>query len=163
MTTYASAGTGSTGPARPVDGRTPVSDGGLASGGRILVRGITAVGYHGVYPSERRSGQRFVVDLVCHLDVRAAAASDGLTDTVDYAELAARVAADVAGDPLNLIEALAARIGRTCLTYPQVTSVEVTVHKPDVSMPVDVDGVAVQLTMSRPLPEAGEPYASRPR
>ena len=43
---------------------------------QIAVRGISAIGYHGVLEHERREGQRFVVDVVVALDLRPAAGSD---------------------------------------------------------------------------------------
>ena len=90
-----------------------------------------------------------MVDLTCQLDLSAAAADDDLGQTIDYGGLAQAVVADVERDPLNLIEALADRIARTCLQYPAVQRVEVTVHKPQAPMPVHVADVAVTLTRSR--------------
>jgi dihydroneopterin aldolase len=121
-----------------------------AAGGRISVCGIAARGYHGVFDHERAEGQEFVVDVVLGVDLGAAAASDDLGDTVDYGGLAAAVTADIQGEPLNLIEALAARIADTCLRFERVTSAEVTVHKPQAPMPVRVADVAVTLVRSRP-------------
>jgi len=118
-------------------------------GDRISLTGITAFGRHGVFDFERDQGQRFVVDVSCALDLAPAASTDDLTQTIDYGALAQAVAADVERDPLNLIEALAARIALTCLRYEAVQSVEVTVHKPQAPMPVDVADVAVTLTRSR--------------
>jgi len=118
--------------------------------GRISVSGITAYGFHGVFDHERREGQEFVVDVVVELDLSDAAASDDLGDTVDYGGLAAAVAADVEGEPLDLIEALAARIADTCLRLERVTTVSVTVHKPQAPMPVRVADVAVTLVRTRP-------------
>src|SRR6478609_3582312 len=118
--------------------------------GRIAVPGITARGYHGVFDHERANGQECVADVVLTVDLAAAAASDDLADTVDYGGLASAVAADIEGEPLDLIEALAARIADTCLRFERVTSVEVTVHKPQAPMPVRVADVAVTLVRSRP-------------
>ena len=116
---------------------------------RITLTGISGYGHHGVLPTERENGQRFVVDLTCSLDLARAAADDDLGQTVDYAGLASAVVADVERDPLDLIEALADRIARTCLRYQAVQRVEVTVHKPNAPLPVSVADVAVTLTRSR--------------
>ena len=62
--------------------------------------------------------------------------------------LASAVVADIERNPLNLIEALAERIARTCLRVPRVQTVEVTVHKPQAPLPVRVGDVAVSLTRS---------------
>jgi 7,8-dihydroneopterin aldolase/epimerase/oxygenase len=116
---------------------------------RISLTGISAFGHHGVYDFERQQGQQFVVDVSCTLDLSSAASTDDLAQTIDYGALAQAVAADVERDPLNLIEALADRIALTCLRYDAVQCVEVTVHKPQAPMPVDVADVTVTLTRSR--------------
>ncbi|CAA9287388.1 MAG: Dihydroneopterin aldolase [uncultured Friedmanniella sp.] len=116
---------------------------------RVALRGLAGFGHHGVFDFERAQGQRFVVDVVCTLDLAPAAETDDLELTVDYGVLAADVVADIEGEPLDLIEALADRIARTCLRRPAVQSVEVTVHKPDAPMPVPVADVAVTLTRSK--------------
>jgi 7,8-dihydroneopterin aldolase/epimerase/oxygenase len=116
---------------------------------QISLRGITAFGHHGVFDSERQQGQRFVVDVTCILDLSSAASSDDLGQTIDYGVLAQAVVADIERDPLNLIEAVADRIALTCLRYDAIQCVEVTVHKPQAPMPVDVADVAVTLTRSR--------------
>ena len=116
---------------------------------RITLTGITGYGHHGVFAAERELGQHFVVDLTCELDLAGAGSEDDLAQTIDYGRLAAAVVADVEGDPLELIEALADRIARTCLRYEAVQSVGVTVHKPNAPLPVQVSDVAVTLTRSR--------------
>jgi 7,8-dihydroneopterin aldolase/epimerase/oxygenase len=116
---------------------------------RISLTGITAFGHHGVFDSERQQGQRFIVDVSCILDLSAAASSDDLGQAIDYGVLAQAVVADIEREPLNLIEALADRIAITCLRYDAIQCVEVTVHKPQAPMPVDVADVAVTLTRSR--------------
>ena len=115
----------------------------------VALRGLAGFGHHGVFDFEREQGQRFVADVVCSLDLAPAAETDDLQQTVDYGVLAADVVADIEGDPLDLIEALADRIARTCLRRPAVQSVEVTVHKPDAPMPVEFADVAVTLTRSK--------------
>lgn len=116
---------------------------------RIAVRGITAVGRHGVYAEERAAGQPFVVDVVLALDLSAAAASDDVADTVHYGELAQGVVAAVEGEPVDLIETLAQRVADLALGYPLVDEVEVTVHKPEAPVGVPFGDVAVTLVRVR--------------
>ena len=113
---------------------------------QISLSGIRSFGHHGVYDAERRDGQEFVVDLVLDLDTRAAAASDDVLDTVHYGELAQQVADIVAGEPVNLLESLAARIAAHVLGFALVQTVRVTVHKPSAPIPVPFDDVAVSIT-----------------
>ena len=82
---------------------------------RIDLTGLRARGRHGVYDFERAQGQDFVVDAVLELDLGPAAATDDVTDTVHYGELAERLVAVVTGEPVNLIETLADRLLAVCL------------------------------------------------
>jgi dihydroneopterin aldolase len=119
------------------------------SSDRITVRGIRATGFHGVYAEERRTGQLFVVDVVLHLDLAPAAASDDVTRTVHYGELAEQVVAAIEKDPVDLIETLAQRVADLALSFPVVNEVEVTVHKPEAPVGVPVSDIAVTLVRSR--------------
>lgn len=117
---------------------------------RIAVLGLTGRGRHGVYDHEREAGQRFVVDLYLYLDTRPAARSDDLSATVDYGTLSGKVIELITGEPVQLIETLAARVAELCLTEPAVEAVEVTVHKPQAPVPVRFEDVSVTIKRSRP-------------
>ena len=117
--------------------------------GTIRLWGLRVRGHHGVLPEERRDGQDFVVDVTLDLDVSEAAATDDVTRTVHYGELAEQLAALVAGDPVDLLETLATRLAATCLRSPRVERVEVTVHKPQAPIDVAFDDVSVTVERSR--------------
>ena len=109
----------------------------------ITLEGVSATGYHGVLPEERRDGQIFVVDVVLSTDMRAAARTDDLTLTVDYSAVAAAIVELIEGEPLDLIETLAERMARRCLTFSGVQKVRITVHKPQAPVGVPFSDVAV--------------------
>ena len=109
----------------------------------IVLTGLTVFGRHGVYEQEREEGQEFTIDLRLRLSLDQAAASDEVNDTVHYGELAEKVAAVVAGEPVNLIETLAERIAGVALDDPRVQNVTVTVHKPHAPIPLTFADVAV--------------------
>ncbi len=114
----------------------------------IELRGIEGFGYHGCYPEERRDGQVFVVDV--RLGLADCCETDNLAETVDYAKVAQSVAAQISGDPVNLIETLAARIGDELVAMPRVGHAEVKVHKPQAPIGVSLAGVSVSRTVYRP-------------
>ncbi len=116
---------------------------------RIALRGLIVRGNHGVFDFERRDGQDFVVDVELELDTRGAAASDDIADTVHYGGLATRLAAVVAGQPVNLLETLAARLADVCLADERVAATTVTVHKPQAPIPLAFGDVAVTIRRSR--------------
>jgi dihydroneopterin aldolase len=121
----------------------------------ITLTGIRAFGRHGVYDHERRDGQEFVVDVTLYLSTARAAESDDVTDTVHYGEVAERVVELVGGEPLNLIEALAARIADDLLARGPVRMVAVTVHKPQAPISVPFQDVAVTTRRARREHPAG--------
>ncbi|WP_209372213.1 2-amino-4-hydroxy-6-hydroxymethyldihydropteridine diphosphokinase [Brevibacterium renqingii] len=95
---------------------------------RIELRGLTVRGNHGVFEFEKREGQDFVIDVVLHTSVSRAAATDDLSETIHYGELAEDVAGIVENNTFDLIETLAERIAEHCLSL--CAHVEVVVHKP---------------------------------
>jgi dihydroneopterin aldolase len=115
----------------------------------ITIAGLRVRGHHGVYDFERRDGQDFVVDVVLELDLAPAAASDDVADTVHYGELAEALAAVIAGEPVNLLETLAARLAATCLADQRVVAVTITVHKPQAPVSVPVSDLAVTIRRER--------------
>jgi len=116
---------------------------------RITLTGVRAVGYHGVYPEEKRDGQEFVVDASLGLSLRRAAETDDVVDTVHYGELAERLAEIVAGEPVDLLETLAQRLADAVLSDARVEWVTITVHKPQAPIPVPFADVTVTITRSR--------------
>ena len=116
---------------------------------RIGLAGLTVRGFHGVFEHERREGQDFVIDVVLHLDTRDAAAHDDLTRTAHYGELAQALAAVVRGDPVDLIETLAARLAEAALADARVRAADVTVHKPSAPIPEQFTDVSVTIRRIR--------------
>ena len=97
---------------------------------RIEIRGIRAWGHHGANPGEQNVAQPIDVDLVVELDLRAARASDALTDTVSYAELHALVVALVARERFALLERLGEAILAAVLREPRIVRARVALAKP---------------------------------
>ena len=116
---------------------------------QITLTGLRVRGFHGVFDSERRDGQDFVVDAVLELSTVEAAVGDDLTGTVDYGALAQALADVIAGEPVNLLETLAARLAEACLAEPRVDAVTITVHKPQAPIPLTFADVAVTIRRER--------------
>jgi dihydroneopterin aldolase len=116
---------------------------------RITLSGVTAMGNHGVFDFERRDGQPFIVDAVLHLDFAKAAASDDVSDTAHYGEVAERIKQWITGEPMNLIEALAVHIAEDLLREFSLSAVDITVHKPQAPIDVDFGDIAVSVHRER--------------
>jgi dihydroneopterin aldolase len=112
---------------------------------RITLRGMRFLGRHGVSIEERMEPQPIEVDLIVRRDLSAAAASDELADTTDYAALFGTVAAVVEGQSFRLLEALADAVARAVREGHGVDDVEVRVRKPRAALPGPFDTVEVRL------------------
>ncbi|MEO7268563.1 MAG: 2-amino-4-hydroxy-6-hydroxymethyldihydropteridine diphosphokinase [Knoellia sp.] len=119
---------------------------------RISLKGISAKGFHGVLDFEKQDGQTFVVDVEMEVDLAPAGTSDDLVDTVNYAEVAGDIVDLIAGESLDLIEALADQIAAKVLTRPLVEAVLVTVHKPQAPVGHPFTDVAVTVERLRETP-----------
>ena len=119
---------------------------------RIHLRGVEAVGFHGVLPDEKRDGQPFIVDVVLDLDLAVAGATDDLHDTVSYAEIAGEVMARITGPSFDLIERLAEVIADDVLRHSLVDAVTVTVHKPQAPVGHPFSDLAVEIRRERGVP-----------
>jgi dihydroneopterin aldolase len=112
--------------------------------GRLILSGLTAFGYHGNNPAERKLGQTFTADLEVVLDTQRAAASDSIKDTVSYPRLEEAVRKVLEGEPANLLETVAERIATAILRQPAVVQVRVRVSKRP-PLP-NLDAFAVEIT-----------------
>ncbi|HMS77148.1 dihydroneopterin aldolase [Gordonia sp. (in: high G+C Gram-positive bacteria)] len=129
---------------------------------RIELRGLVVRGHHGVFDHEKRDGQDFIVDVVLWLDLRAAAVSDDLADTVDYGALAQLAHDIVAGQPRDLIETVSAEVAEAVMADQRITACEVTVHKPSAPIPLTFGDVAVVARRSRKSLGSAKPGTGRP-
>ena len=86
----------------------------------------------GILPRERAEEQQLFLDISLDLDFAAAAASESVEDTVDYAALADEMEALVVAGRFRLLETLVERCAEQVLErHPAVERVRVTVHKPE--------------------------------
>lgn len=116
---------------------------------RISLRGIRVFAHHGVYSEEQERGQIFLIDVDVELDLATAGATDDLADTLDYGRLADEIASRASRERWDLIERVAQRVAELVLEDDRVSSVDVTVHKPEVVLPVPVAGVSVSISRHR--------------
>ncbi len=127
---------------------------------RITLPGLTVFGHHGVFEHEKREGQDFVVDVTIWLDLTRAVATDELTETVHYGELAELAAGIIAGPPRDLIEAVAGEIAETVMARFPVHAAEVTVHKPSAPIPLTFTDVSVTVRRSVKSGDGRQPTAN---
>jgi dihydroneopterin aldolase len=118
---------------------------------KIFLKGMEFYGYHGVYPAERELGQRYLVDLECHLDLKQAGLTDDLEKTVNYAEVYQLIHRIMEKDPpKKLLETLAEQICQHLFReFPLVQTIQCRVIKPDPPIPGHYKHVGVEIVRSR--------------
>ena len=84
----------------------------------------------GIWEWERKIRQTVVIDLEMSVDIAKAAASDDVSDTLNYKAVAKRVQEFVGESSFQLVETLAERIAATIREEFDVAWVRIKVHKP---------------------------------
>ncbi len=101
----------------------------------------------GVYKVERVRKQEVRISISLWTDIRRAADTDSVTDTVDYYEVVTRVRDLVEGTTRHTVEALATDIARDiCLVGGAVERVRVQVLKPGAIPQAEAAGIEIERT-----------------
>lgn len=109
----------------------------MKKNGTIELEGMEFHSFHGCLESERRDGNLFVVDFKANLDLSRPAATDSLSDTLDYGKIYDTVARQMQ-IPSDLLEHVAGRIvAEISREFPWLEdfSVRVSKRNPPVSGP----------------------------
>jgi len=117
--------------------------------GIIKVENIRIFANHGCLKEETKIGSEYRVDLEIEANLRTSAASDMLSDTVDYVFLN-RVIREEMLKPSHLLETVAKRIlDRIFRENMQVETATVSVSKINPPIGGDVEMVTIKMTENR--------------
>lgn len=114
----------------------------------IELRGLRALGVCGVLAEEQARPQPIEVDIDARADLRSAAESDDLEDTIDYSALCAMAERIVSEEKFVLLERLAQRLAEGLMADERIQVITVSVRKlrPPVPQMLDTSGVRVTRT-----------------
>jgi 7,8-dihydroneopterin aldolase/epimerase/oxygenase len=96
----------------------------------IFLKELTTETVIGIFDWEREVKQTIAIDLEMSVDIRRAARTDSIADTLNYKGVAKRVLAFVEESRFQLVETLAEEIARLILREFGVERVRLTLHKP---------------------------------
>jgi dihydroneopterin aldolase len=111
---------------------------------KIFIHALKSEAIIGIFDWERQVKQAVYVDLEMAIDVRKAAASDAIEDTLNYKRVAKRLVAFIEGSSFHLVETLADRIAMLVLEEFGVESVRVVLSKPGALRSSRDVGVAIE-------------------
>jgi dihydroneopterin aldolase len=97
---------------------------------KIFLKELTTETVIGIFDWEREVKQTIAIDLEMSADIRRAARTDSIEDTLNYKAVAKRLLAFVQESRYQLVETLAEEVARLVLTEFPVEWVKVTLHKP---------------------------------
>ncbi len=97
---------------------------------RIFIRDLRIDAVIGIYEWERRIKQTIAIDLELAADIRRAASTDAIEDTVNYKAVTKRVIDFVEASEFQLIESLSERIAEIILNEFGLRWVKLTLSKP---------------------------------
>lgn len=96
---------------------------------RIFLTGLSVECIVGIWDWERKVKQTVVIDLEMACDIRQAALSDNIDDTVDYKSVSKRLLSFVADSQYQLVETLTENIARMVITEFSIPWVRVRLNK----------------------------------
>ena len=113
--------------------------------GLIYIEGIKLYAYHGCLEEEGKIGANYIVDVILETDVEKAAATDDLTQTIDYVAVY-----EVVKKEMTIRSRLIEHVGKRILThlksnFKSLQKVEVKITKLNPPMNGDVEKVSVVL------------------
>jgi 7,8-dihydroneopterin aldolase/epimerase/oxygenase len=97
---------------------------------KIFIHALKTEAIIGIFDWERQVKQTVIVDLEFSADVRKAALSDSIEDTLNYKRVAKRVLAFVEGSQFHLVETLAEHIAMLLLEDFGLAWVRISLSKP---------------------------------
>jgi len=97
---------------------------------KIFIHALKTEAIIGIYDWERQVKQTVVVDIEISADVRKAALSDSIGDTLNYRRVAKRVLAFVEASRCQLVETLSEQIAMLILEEFEVAGVRIALSKP---------------------------------
>lgn len=114
---------------------------------KIYINNLEFIGFHGVFPEEKKLGQKFLVSLELIVDTKEAGKTGDLTKSVHYGLVAQDVERVFLEKSIDLIETCAENIAEMVLEkYELVKEVKVTVKKPWAPLQMHFENVAVEIS-----------------
>ena len=114
---------------------------------KIYINNLEFIGFHGVFPEEKKLGQKFLVSLELTVDAREAGKTGDLTKSVHYGLVAQDVEKLFLEKSIDLIETCAENIAEMVLKkYELVKEVKVVVKKPWAPLQMHFENVAIEIT-----------------
>ena len=116
----------------------------------IIISGLKIFAFHGVNPSEKENGQKFIIDAIIRVDADLTTLNDNVENTVSYAKIIKVINREMLKKSYDLIEAVAYNIEKAIFyEFQAVKEIEITLKKPQAPIQSEFDFVAVRIKNNR--------------
>ncbi len=119
---------------------------------QLHIKDLEIFAYHGLFPSEKELGQKFIIDASLSYDMTKAATDLDLEASVHYGELCQQWTNWFQATTEDLIETVAYKlVERTFETYPIVQEIKLELKKPwaPIHLPLDTCSVTIHRRKQR--------------
>ncbi len=97
---------------------------------KIFLQALEVECIIGIFDWERKTPQKILIDLEFPANIRRAAKTDHINDTIDYKRIAKRILTYVSKSSFQLIETLAEKLAELLLSEFRLSSVTLRISKP---------------------------------
>ena len=116
---------------------------------KLYIKDLEVFAFHGVFPEEKKLGQKFLISVTLTLDMREAAITGDLTKSVHYGELCQALEQEFTRESYDLIETAGEMLAVYVLNnYPMVAEVSIQIKKPWAPILKSLDTVAIEINRS---------------
>lgn len=110
---------------------------------KIFIKNLQVETVIGIYDWEKKIRQTISLDIEMATDIRKAADSDDIADTVNYKSLSKRLVAYISASRFELVETLAEKVAEIILNEFEVKDVRIVLHKPGALSDADDVGIII--------------------
>jgi dihydroneopterin aldolase len=96
----------------------------------IFIHALKAEAIIGIFDWERQVKQTVLLDIEMNADIRKAALSDSIADTLNYKGVAKRVLAFIQASQFHLVETLSEHVAMLILGEFDISTVKISLAKP---------------------------------
>ncbi|MBC3798608.1 2-amino-4-hydroxy-6-hydroxymethyldihydropteridine diphosphokinase [Acetobacterium tundrae] len=113
---------------------------------KLYIKDLEVFAYHGVFPEEKKLGQKFLISVTLNLDMREAAITGDLSKSVHYGDLCQALETEFKKASYDLIETAGEMLVIYILNhYPMVSQVSLMIKKPWAPILKSLDTVAIEI------------------
>ena len=117
---------------------------------KITIKKLEIFANHGVYAEEKKLGQKFLISVELHTDLKNAGKTDKLEYSIDYGKICFDIKDFVENNTFNLIESVAEGLARKLLRdNAPIKKVSVEVEKPYAPIALPFEAVSVKIKRQR--------------